>query len=127
MVSKEPVINQEISYINGNGEMKLSTVSDYMKEFLSIIEIERKNYHICYKWKTPIGLFYDKLIMPLYGLNSSNLSRQIDDPKYTTLATDTIRLNEILQNYFKESFFEEVIYKNCSSVSSETIKATFTV
>ena len=31
MVNKEPFINQEISYINGNGLMKFSTVSDYMK------------------------------------------------------------------------------------------------
>ena len=35
-------MNQEISYINGNGEIKLSTVSAYIGEFLSIIEIDRK-------------------------------------------------------------------------------------
>ena len=42
MVSKKPFMNQEISYMNGNGEMKLSTLYAYTKEFLSIIEIEKK-------------------------------------------------------------------------------------
>ena len=37
IMSKKPVINQEISYINVDGEMKFSTVSNYMKYFLSII------------------------------------------------------------------------------------------
>ena len=37
MVSNKPFINQEKSYINGNGEMKISTVSAYIKEFFSIL------------------------------------------------------------------------------------------
>ena len=37
MLSKKPFINQDISYINGKGEMKFSTVSDYIKEFCIII------------------------------------------------------------------------------------------
>ena len=41
MVSKEPLINQGISYINENGEMKFSTVSNYIKEFWGIIEIDK--------------------------------------------------------------------------------------
>ena len=39
MMYKKPFIDQEISCINFDGERKLSTVSNYMKEFLSIIEI----------------------------------------------------------------------------------------
>ena len=31
-----------MSYIHGKGEIKLSTVSDYIKDFLSVIEIEKK-------------------------------------------------------------------------------------
>ena len=42
IVSKEPFVNQEKSYINVKGEMKFSTVSDYLKEFFSIIEIYKK-------------------------------------------------------------------------------------
>ena len=33
IVFKEPFINQDISYINGNGVMKISTVSDYINLF----------------------------------------------------------------------------------------------
>ena len=43
MVFKEPFTNQYIVYINSKGEMILWTVSDYIKEFLSIIEIEKEN------------------------------------------------------------------------------------
>ena len=45
-ISKEPFINQEISYINGNLEMKFSTVSDYIKKVLIMIEIEKNVSHI---------------------------------------------------------------------------------
>ena len=84
-------------------------------------------FNICYKWKTPIELVFDKLIISLDGINSSNSPRQTDYPKYTTLATDTIALNDTFQNYFKESFFGDVICENCCSVSSETRQATFTL
>ena len=67
------------------------------------------------------------MIMSPYGLNISNSARQIDHPKYTTLEKDTIVLDDIFHNYSKESLFEDVICENCSSVISETIKATFTV
>ena len=39
----------------------------------------------------------------------------------------TITLDETFHNYFKDLFIEYVICENCSSVSSEKIKATFTV
>ena len=55
MMSKELFINQEISYINFNGERKLSTVSNFMKEFLSINEIENKKCHVCYNTKTQLN------------------------------------------------------------------------
>ena len=82
---------------------------------------------VCYKWKTPIELVYDKLIMSLDGLNRNNSPRKIDHLKYKTLETDTITPDYIFHNYFKESFFEDVICEKISSVSSETGKATFTV
>ena len=52
--------------------------------------------HICYKRKTPIEIVSDKLIMYIDGLNSSNSPRQIDHPKYTTLATDNITFSLLL-------------------------------
>ena len=60
-------------------------------------------------------------------LKSSNSPRQIDHPKYTTLAMSTITLDGTFQNYFKDSFIEDVICEKCSSVRSEVIKTTFTV
>ena len=107
--------------------MKVSTVSAYKKDFFSIIEIENKMCQICYKCKTLIELVPDKLIMSLDGLNSSNSPSKIDHPKYKTLATDTITIDGIFQNYFKESLFEDVTCENCHSVSSETKKIIFTV
>ena len=65
--------------------------------------------------------------MSIDGLNISNSPIKIHHPKYTTLATDTIMLDDIFQNYFKKSFFEHVTREKFSSVSSETIKSTFTV
>ena len=56
MITKKTFINQEISYINIDGDMELSTVSNYIKYFLRIIEIENKKRHICYTMKTPIEL-----------------------------------------------------------------------
>ena len=40
---KKTFISQDIFYINENGERKLCTVSAYIKELLSILEIENKN------------------------------------------------------------------------------------
>ena len=67
--------------------------------------------HICYKWKTRIELVSDKLITSLDGLNSSNSPRQIYHPKYTTLAKDTITLDNIYQNYLWESFLKMLYVK----------------
>ena len=43
------------------------------------------------------------------------------------LEKDTPVLDDIFQNCFKESLFEEVICEHCSSGSYESIKATFAV
>ena len=75
--------------------------------------------------KTPVELVTDKLIMSLDGLHTSNLPRQIDNPKWIFLEIDTIVLNVIFQNYFQESLLEDVICGNFSSGSSESIKSTF--
>ena len=69
--------------------------------------------------KTPIELFSDKLIISLDGLNSPNSPRKIDHPKCTIFTKDTIVLNDIFHNYFKESLFEDVICEICSSGSYE--------
>ena len=102
MVSQKPFINQEIFHINLNGERSICTVSAYVKEFLSIVEIENKICQICSKLKTPVELISDKLIMSLEGLPTSNLPRQIDHPKCTILTKDTVVLDVILQKYFKD-------------------------
>ena len=65
--------------------------------------------------------------MFLEGLPTSNFSRQIDHPKYTSLKKGTVVLDQILQNYFNDSLLHDVICENCSSHSSESIKSTFTV
>ena len=65
--------------------------------------------------------------MSLGGLHASNLPTQIDHPKCTILAKDTVVLDVIFQNYFQESLFEDFICKHCSSGSSESIKSTITV
>ena len=48
-------------------------------------------------------------------------------PKMYNIVKDTIVLDDIFHNYFKESLFEDVIAENCSSGSYESIKETFTV
>ena len=60
--------------------------------------------------------------MSLDGLNSPNSPRKIDHPKYTGLSKKAIKLDEILQNYFKKTLIEDVICENCSLVNSETKK-----
>ena len=51
MVFKKTFMSQEICYINGNGERKLCTMSAYIKEFLSIVEIENKNVTDALSWR----------------------------------------------------------------------------
>ena len=72
MMSKKLFINHEIGCISFDGKMNLSTVSDYMKIFLTIIENDNKSYHICYRTKTPIEIVYDKPIVSLDQLNIPN-------------------------------------------------------
>ena len=60
-------------------------MSTYIKEFLSIVEIEYKIFQICSKLKIPVELVSDKLVMSLEGLPTSNSPRQIDHPKCTIL------------------------------------------
>ena len=47
--------------------------------------------------------------MSLDGLHTSNPPRQIDHPKCTILAKDTIVLDDIFQNYFNLSLFDDFI------------------
>ena len=89
---------------------------------MSIVEIENKKCQKCSKLKTPVEVVYDKLIMFLEGLPTSNSSRQIDHPKYTSLKKGTVVLDEMLQNYLNDSLLHDVICKNCSSDGSESIK-----
>ena len=42
MVSPKPFISLEICHINLNGERNICTVSAYIKQFLSIVEIDNK-------------------------------------------------------------------------------------
>ena len=65
--------------------------------------------------------------MSLDGLHTFNPPRQIDQPKCTILANETVVLDVIFQNNFQESLLEDVICDFFSSGSSESIKSTFTV
>ena len=80
MVSQKP-FSQEICHINLNGERNICTVSEYIKEFLSIVEIVNKICQRCSKLKTPVELVSDKLIMSLERLPTSNSPRKNDHPK----------------------------------------------
>ena len=83
---QETFINQEICYIDFDGEMKLSTVSHCMKEFLSIIEIKNKSCHIWYNRNIPNELVSGKLIVSLDGLNIPNSPWKIYHPNCTSLS-----------------------------------------
>ena len=121
MVSLELFSNQEICHIDLNGEKIIFTVSTYVKELLSIVEIENKKCQKCSKLKTPVKVVSDKLIMFLEGLPTSNSSKQIDHPKYTSLKKGTFFLDQILQNYFNDSLLHDVICEKVSSNGSESI------
>ena len=60
------------------------------------------------KEKKPIESVTDKLITSIDGLNSSNSPRKIYHSKYITLEMITITLDDIFQNYFKDSFIEDL-------------------
>ena len=74
-MSLEIVSKQEICHIDLNGKKIICTVSTYIKELLSIVEIVNKNCQKFSKLKTPVEVVSDKLIMFLEGLPTSNLSR----------------------------------------------------
>ena len=57
--------------------------------------------------------------MSIEGLPTSNSPRKIDHPKCTILEMETVVLDVILQNYFKESLLEDVICEFFSSGGSE--------
>ena len=124
MISFELFINQEICHIDLNGEKRISTVSTYTKEYLSIVEIENKKCQICSSLKTPVEVVYDKLIMFLEGIPNSNGYRTINHTKYTSIKKGTVVLDEIFQNYFYYSLLHLVICVNCSSLGSKLIKST---
>ena len=101
-------------------------MSTYIKEYLSVVEIEKK----CQRYsntRQTAEIIYDKLIMILEGLTTSDLPRHIDHPKCTILTKKDVVLGVMLQNYFKDSFLDDVICENCSSCGSESSKSTFTV
>ena len=106
---------------------RICTVSTYIKEFLSIVEIENKKCQRCSKFKPLAEIISEKLIIILEGLPTSNSIRQIDHPKCTTLTKGTVFLDVMIQNYFKDSLLDDVICGNCSSGGSESIKSRFTV
>ena len=102
-------------------------MSTYLKEFLSIVEIENKICQRCSKLNIPVELVYDKLIVYIEGSPTYNLPRKMYHPKCTILTKDTAVLDVILQIYFKESFLEDVICNSFSSGGSKSIKLTFAV
>ena len=103
-VSIKPFSNQEVCHINLTGKKRICAVSTYIEEFLSIVEIENKKCKRCSKLKTPVEVISDKLIMFLEELPNSDSPRQIYHSKCTTLTNDTVFLDVMLQNYFKDSF-----------------------
>ena len=102
-------------------------MSTYINKIMSIVQIENKKCQRCSNMKPPVKVISYKLIMFTEGLPTSNSPRQIDHPKCTTLTKGTVVLDEMLQNYFKDSLLHDVICENCSSGGSESIKSTFTV
>ena len=83
IISLELFSNQDICHIDLNGEKRIGTVSKYIKEYLSIVEIENKKFQKFSKLKTPVEVVSDKLIMFLEGIPTSNEYRQIDHTKCT--------------------------------------------
>ena len=127
MISSEIFSNQEICHIDLNGEKKISSVSTYMKENLSLIEIENKKCQKCSISKPPVEVVHDKLIMVLDGIPTNLEYRPIHHPKFTAIKKGTVVLDEIFQKYFNDSLLHDVLCDNCSSLGSKSIKSTFTV
>ena len=60
MISSELFSSQYICHIDLNGEKRISSVSTYIKEILSIIETENKKCQKPSKLKTPVEVVCDK-------------------------------------------------------------------
>ena len=101
MVSQKLFSNKDICHIDLNGEKSICTVSTYIKQYLSILEIENKICHRYSNMKPHFEVISDKLIMILVVLTKFNSSRQINHSKYTTLTKDTFIFDVMLQNYFE--------------------------
>ena len=67
------------------------------------------------------------MIMVLEGIPTSDEYRPIHHPKFIAIKKDTVVLDEIFQKYFNDSLLHDVLCDNCSSLSSKSIKITFTV
>ena len=98
MISSEIFSNQEICHIYLNGEKRISSVSTYMKENLSIIEIENKVCQKCSKLNPPVKVVCDKLIMVLEGIPTNIEYRPIHHPKFTAIKKGTVVFDVIFQN-----------------------------
>ena len=77
-------------------------MSTYIKKYLCVVEIENKKCQRLSKFKPPAEVISDKMIIILEGLPTSNWTRQIDHPKFTTPTKGTVVLDVMLQNYFKD-------------------------
>ena len=72
-----------------NGEKRISSVSTYMKENLSMIEIENKKCQKCSKLKPPVEVVCDKLVMVLEGIPTKIEYRPIHHLKFTAIKKGT--------------------------------------
>ena len=107
MISLELFSNQEICHIDLNCEKIICTVSTYIKEFLSIVEIENKKCQKYYNLNAPVELISDQLIIFLEGLPTSNLPKQTDHTKCATMIKGTVILDVMLHNYFQGFIFRQ--------------------
>ena len=96
------------------------------KFFLSWLRNDKINIHSVQNFEITYFIFeyYISKRNNWYGSNSPS---RIDHLKYTILAASTITLDDTFHHYFKDSFFEHIICEYCTSVSSVTMKSTFTV
>ena len=77
--------------------------------------------------KPPVEVVFDKLIMVLEGIPTSDEYRPINHPKFTLIKKGTVVLDEIFQKYFNDSLLHDVLCDNCSSLGYKSVKTTFTV
>ena len=63
--------------------------------------------------------------MLIYGSKSNKPQIQIDHPRYSKLANNTVTLDNMFETYFKKSVLGGSIWENLYSIKSETIKNSF--